>query len=99
MEIKYLASFDESFAVLDKSEAILVKRTVDKLDRAHLPLGKPLKGSLKGFFGIRTGQKARLRLVYLPSGTEFVLLRVGPREDSRVYSDAQNLIEKLGLNS
>jgi mRNA-degrading endonuclease RelE of RelBE toxin-antitoxin system len=98
MKVEYLPEFQQALQELDKSEVLLVKKKIDQLSSSPKPLGLPLRGGLHGFYKLRCGKNARLRIVYLVKSQVCLLMGLGPREKSQVYFDAQQLASKLGLN-
>lgn len=86
----------EEFALmyqrLDKSEQLLVSKSLERLEASTVPVGKPLRGGLANCRSIRTGHNSRLRIVYQPIGEVADLVAVGPREGSVVYIVALEII-------
>ena len=98
MRVEYLPDFQLALLELDKSEILLVKKKIDQLSSSTHPLGQPLRGGLHGFYKLRCGKNARLRIVYLVKNEVCLLAGLGPRDKSRVNIDAQHLAARLGLN-
>lgn len=86
----------EEFALmyqrLDKSEQLLVSKSLEILENALEPIGKPLRRGLVSARSIRTGHNSRLRIVYQPIGEIADLVAVGPRDASVVYIIALEII-------
>jgi mRNA-degrading endonuclease RelE of RelBE toxin-antitoxin system len=55
--------FARMYQGLDTSEQILVSKSLENLEKALQPMGKPLRGGLANARSIRTGHNSRLRIV------------------------------------
>lgn len=89
-------AFAKAVAKLDRSEQILVLKTVERLKQSEVESGKLLSGELQGCRSVRTGISGRLRLVYsLQSVHVLRLLIVGPRERGVVYIQALQILKEL----
>jgi hypothetical protein len=81
---------------LDKSEQILVLRTVEQIKSSSAGVGKELAGELRGCRSARTGSNGRLRIVFHPTSRDFLqLITVGPRERGVVYAQALKVLKDL----
>lgn len=89
-------AFRASLLKLDRSEQILVLKTVERILSSKAAIGKPLSAGLRGCRSIRTGSQGRLRIVFFtPSAESLKLLAVGPREDAVVYIQALQVLREL----
>lgn len=89
-------AFRKAVLKLDRSEQILVLKTVERICSSRAAIGKHLAGELRGSRSIRTGVQGRLRIVFLAHSPEKVqLLVVGPRENSVVYIQALRVLREL----
>lgn len=89
-------AFTRAVAKLDRSEQILVLKTVERLKQSEVEIGKLLSGELQGCRSIRTGVSGRLRIVFsLQSVQALRLLIVGPRERGVVYIQALQILKAL----
>ena len=85
--------FAALYEALDNSEQLLVAKTLDRLEKAREPIGKPLRGGLSSCMSIRTGHNSRLRIVYRPVDETAELIAVGRREGRVVYIVALEILE------
>ena len=89
-------SFRKAMLKLDKSEQILVLRTVEQIKSSSAGVGKELAGELRGCRSARTGTNGRLRIVFHPISRDFLqLITVGPRERGVVYYQALKVLKDL----
>lgn len=89
-------AFRKAMLKLDKSEQILVLRTVEQIKSSSAEIGKELAGELRGCRSARTGTNGRLRIVFHPISKEFLqLIAVGPRERGVVYAQALKVLKDL----
>ena len=89
-------AFRKAMLKLDKSEQILVLRTVEQIKSSSAGVGKELAGELRGCRSARTGTNGRLRIVFHPISREFLqLITVGPRERGVVYAQALKVLKDL----
>lgn len=89
-------AFRRAVLKLDRTEQILVLKSVERIKRSEGNLGKRLDGPLHDCFSIRTGMGGRLRIVFSPLSAEALrLLAVGPREHGLVYIQALQVLNQL----
>jgi mRNA-degrading endonuclease RelE of RelBE toxin-antitoxin system len=89
-------AFTKAVSKLDRSEQILVLKTVERLKQTENEIGKPLTGDLHHCRSIRTGSAGRLRIVFRTETRQVLrLLVVGPRERGIVYIQAVQVIKQL----
>ena len=85
--------FAAMYEALDNFEKLLVSKSLDRLEKALEPIGKPLRGGLSSCRSLRTGHDSRLRIVYKPIEETAELIAVGPRKGSSVYISALEILE------
>ena len=85
--------FAAMYEALDNFEKLLVSKSLDRLEKALEPIGKPLRGGLSSCRSLRTGHDSRLRIVYKPIEETAELIAVGPRKGSSVYIIALEILE------
>lgn len=95
MKLVFLEAFNDLLSEYDRSEKVLIAKTLLKLENSQNPLGKSLSGKLRGCRTLRTGQKSRLRLVYFPKEQNAIILAVGQRSGGEVYEIAGRILRSL----
>jgi len=85
--------FAAMYDALDNSEKLLVSKSLDRLEKALEPIGKPLRGGLSSCRSIRTGHNSRLRIVYRSIEETAELIALGPRRGSSVCIIALEILE------
>jgi len=88
------SEFIREFKSLDNAEALLVAKTLVKLEDSPVPIGKMTRGKLAGCYTIRCGQGGRLRLIYRHQVQTAKLITIGARQAGTVYLQAALIIGK-----
>ena len=105
--VQYLPEAVEDFRRLDRSQQILVRKAVSKLTQNPLPeteggygkwLGNRNNTKLAGFLKVKL-RGAGLRIVYklIRQERQVLLVVIGVRADSEVYTQAQKRIRQHEL--
>lgn len=95
MKLVILEAFNDLLTEYDRSEKVLIAKTLLKLENSREPLGKILSGKLRGCRSLRTGQNSRLRLVYFLKPPHAIVLAVGQRSGGEVYEIAERILRSL----
>lgn len=95
MKLVILEAFSELLNEFDKSEKVLISKSLLKLENSQKPLGKSLSANLVGCRSLRTGQNSRLRLVYFLKQQDAIILAVGRRSGGEVYEIASRALRSL----
>ena len=96
MIVKSSRAFRGALERLDRSEQLLVLKTVEQIKSSNGDTGKELSGPLHDCKSLRTGHHGRLRIVFSTAPKQPIqLLIVGPRERGIVYIQAIQVLKEL----
>lgn len=105
--VEYLPEAEQDFNKLDNSQKIIVRKSIYKVQQNPLPqneggygksLGNHNSSNLKGLLKIKL-KNSGLRIVYSLKRIDktLIIVVIGIREDSKVYSIASKRKEKYNL--
>lgn len=89
-KVEFIEEANQDFKNLDRSQQILIRKSILKIEKYGMQTGEPLRGKLAGCRKLKH-KKAGLRVVFRETkkGLEIIqILAIGKRSDKEVYKSA-----------